>query len=113
MGKKPKISVKPSKVISETSIENTQTQLVMSYKYLCHNNSKYSMETIKDTKIKLQYYNDFYKKISAYSQIDNFKAHISSNKWYRNSNHIHPIDWNDTRIREKTFLVYHQILWNK
>lgn len=101
--KKPKVSTKPTDVITETSIENGQTQFVISYKYLCHNNSKYGMESIKDNKIKIQYYNDFIKKISDYSQLDNFKAHISSNTWYRNSNHIHPIDWNDTRIREKNF----------
>lgn len=103
MVKKPKVSVKPSKIIDETNIKNNSTQLVISYKYLCTNNSKYSMEAVKDSKIKIQYYNDFYKKILEYSQIDNFKAHISSNVWYRNSNHIHPIDWNDRRIKEKNF----------
>ena len=70
MVKKPKVSVKPSKIIDETNIKNNSTQLVISYKYLCTNNSKYSMEAVKDSKIKIQYYNDFYKKILEYSQIE-------------------------------------------
>ena len=42
-------------------------------------------------------------KLHEYSNIKDFKKHISTEHWYRNSNHIHPINWTDNRIRENSF----------
>lgn len=41
-------------------------------------------------------------KLHEYSNIKDLKKHISTEHWY-NSNHIHPINWTDNRIRENSF----------
>lgn len=100
--KHPKVSYRPNAIIEKTDIEDRQTNLVISYKYLITSN-KYSLDSIKDTKIKLQFYNDLITKLNEYCSFENFEEHISSNRRYAKNNHIHPIDWNDNRIRERNF----------
>lgn len=100
--KRPKVSHKPNVIIEKTDIEDRQTNLVISYKYLINSN-KYSLDNIKDNRIKIQFYNDLITKLNEYCSFENFKKYISSDKGYAKSNHIHPIDWNDNRIREKKF----------
>lgn len=100
--KRPKISFKPGEIIDKTNIEDNPTNLVLSYKYLDKTSSKYCFELIDD-KMKSQFYDDFLKKMTEYCQYLNFKKEISSNRRYASSNHIHPIDWTDNKIKEKNF----------
>lgn len=100
---KPKISTKPKNLLTTTSINNKSNKLIISYEYLCLDNKKYSMSEIGNPKQTVCFYNDFNNRLKEYSQYDNFKKHISDNHGYRNKHHIHPIDWNDNRIREISF----------
>ena len=99
--KKPKISNEPQNIINTTHIEKVNQKLIISYEHLDLNNKKYSMDSITDNREKINYYNDYLKKIKEYSELENFKKDIKGR--YADRNHIHPIDWNDTRIREKSF----------
>lgn len=101
--KKPKISTKPVPNIVRTDITSKNTQLVISYKYLDLENRKYSVSQLSDNKIIIKYYEEFNTKIKEYSQYPNFKKYISEDRRYRDKNHIHPIDWKDSRIRELSF----------
>lgn len=101
--KKPKLLTKPSQLITATNIEDNDTNFKISFTELDLKNKKFSISEIKDNRIKSQHYDDFLNKINEYSKITEFKKYINSNHWYRNTNHIHPIDWNDNRIRESCF----------
>ena len=103
MPAKPKISFKPSSPVKATSISDARTQLNISYKYLCTNDKKYSMNELPDNKTMAKFYENFIDKMSEYCKYDNFKKKISSDISYSTSNHIHPIDWKDNRIKEKSF----------
>jgi len=100
---KPKISVKPASPVTATKFENDNTCLIISYKHLCLSNKKYSMDLVNDSKEKISYYDSLYKKLNEYSQHENFKKYVTSNHWYRNTNHIHLINWNDIKIKEACF----------
>lgn len=98
-----KVSNKPKETFNTTDISNENHQFVISNKYLCLSNKKYSLLEINDNRQAIQFYNDFYEKTIEYSKIENFKQKISSDRGYRKANHIHPIDWKDSRIRESNF----------
>lgn len=100
---KPKISVKPASPVTATKFENDNTCLIISYKHLCLSNKKYSMDLVNDSKEKISYYDSLYKKLNEYSQHENFKKYVTNNHWYRNTNHIHLINWNDIKIKEACF----------
>lgn len=100
---KPKISNLPSDLIKPTEINNNDTPIKFSFVNLDLKNKKYSIENIKDNKEKAKLYDNLITKLHEYSTHKNFKKYISDNGPYRDKNHIHPIDWNDERIREKSF----------
>ena len=104
MGKnnKPKVSSKPINPISTLKINGNQ-QLVLAYNYLDINSKKYSMDTITNNKDAIYHYKNFYEKLKEYCEKDNFKKYIAVHKDYSKKNHIHPIDWNDSQIRESSF----------
>lgn len=102
MSPKPKISNKPSKIISETNIKDTPTELHISYRYLCTNNKKYSLDLITDSREKISLYNAMINKLIEYSNIDDFKKSFSD-RIYKKHNHIHPINWKDPQIKEQCF----------
>ena len=101
--KKPKASTSPKELIEPTKIYYDAKQLKFSFVNLNLNSKKYNMDLIGDNKQKAKFYNDFIKKIQEYSTHKNFKKHISDNGTYRDTNHIHQIDWGDSRIRESCF----------
>jgi len=103
MTRKPKISVKPDSPIKATSIADANTQLVLSYQYLCLNSKKYSMDEISDNRTRIGFYKDYFDKMTEYCSHENFKKYIRENGRYRDRNHIHPIDWRDSRIKESCF----------
>lgn len=105
MSRNPKLSHKPSKEIPVTNIGNRSTKVLFSFEYLDTKNSKYSMSNITDNRLCIRFYNDFYKKISDYSKYDNFRKMINDDGRYRDRNHIHPIDWGDSKIRESCFTI--------
>jgi len=100
--KKPKVSSKPNNPIVTTPIISN-SQLVISYDYLDLNNKKYNMQALGDNKTIIQFYKEYYKKMKEYCEYENFKKFISENGRYRDKNHIHQIDWKDSRIREDNF----------
>ena len=102
MSPKPKISSKPSKIISETNIKDAPTELHISYRYLCTNNKKYSLDLITDSREKISLYNAMINKLIEYSNIDDFKKSFSDRS-YKKHNHIHPINWKDPQIKEQCF----------
>ncbi len=103
MPKRPKPSTKQLKSPVTSGKTNQNTQLVISYKYLELNSKKYNMEELGSNTLIIQFYNEFNKKMLEYSSYENFKKHINDNGRYRDINHIHPIDWKDSRIRENCF----------
>lgn len=102
MGKSPKASHKPPKVVPVTDISDRSTKIVFSFEYLDMNNSKYSFEELKDTRIEKQFHSDFHKKMKEYCEKSDFKKSLSEKEW-KKRNHIHPIDWSDHQIRESCF----------
>lgn len=109
MGKKPKISCKPNKIINETNIKDTPTELHISYRYLCTSNKKYSMDLITDAREKIKLYSTMINKIVEYANIDDFKKKLSD-KEYKKHNHIHPINWKDPQIKESGFTSLNSVL---
>ena len=103
MAVKPRISAKPDSPVKTTSITDANTQLVISYQYLCLDNKKYSMDEISDNRKRIGFYQDYFEKLKEYCSYDNFKKHIRENGRYRDRNHIHQIDWKDTKIKESCF----------
>ena len=101
--KKPKTSNKPKSMVQVTKIKDNDNNLKISFADLDLNNKKYSLSELTDNKTKSQFYEDLIGKLHEYSNIKDFKKHISTEHWYRNSNHIHPINWTDNRIRENSF----------
>ena len=101
--KKPKTSNKPKSMVQVTKIKDNDNNLKISFADLDLNNKKYSLSELTDNKTKSQFYEDLIEKLHEYSNIKDFKKHISTEHWYRNSNHIHPINWTDNRIRENSF----------
>ena len=99
--KKPKISNKPQHQIPITDITKKDKKFHISFEYLDSDNKKYSMDLVSNSREKIQFYNDLLKKINEYSKLDNFKLDIRGR--YSDTNHIHPINWRDDRIREKSF----------
>lgn len=102
MGKKPKISFEPNKIINETNIKDIPTEIHISYRYLCTDNKKYSFDAVTDSKQKINLYNSMISKLAEYGKIENFRKNLSD-KNYKKRNHIHPINWKDPQIREKCF----------
>ena len=101
--KKPKESSRPQNVINVTNIGSVNTQLVISYKYLDNSNKKFSMDLISNNRLRIQSENRLRSKLSEYCDFDNFKKKIKDDLTYRDNNHIHPIEWDDNRIRESSF----------
>lgn len=100
---KIKVSISPKKNLNTTDISKGNRQFVISYKYLCLDNKKYSFDELTDNRIAKQHFIDFYEKVIEYSQLEDFKKKISSDKAYSKKNHIHPINWKDPQIRENSF----------
>lgn len=100
--KKPKLSSKPTPQIISNKLDSNR-QLIISYRYLDLQNSKYDMNSISDNRTLLQFYNDFHKKMIEYGKHEDFKKYICENGLYRDRNHIHKIDWKDTKIKESSF----------
>lgn len=100
--KRPKISNAPNLPITVSNTKEDK-HLVISYRYLDLNNSKYSLELLTDNRIYRQFITDFLKKIAEYSQHEDFKKYIREEGRYRDRNHIHLIDWKDKRIKESSF----------
>lgn len=98
--RKPKTSSKPSKTIPTTSIENKNKKILFSYEHLDLSNSKYVLSSIGDYKIYNQFISEYFCKIQEYSKKE--KKEFSNIRW-REINHIHPIDWKDSQIREDSF----------
>lgn len=99
--KRPKLSSIPQNRIQVTDITSQSKKILFSYEFLDLTNKKYSFEPF-ESKIVTQFYNEYLKKLQEYSQKDNFKKSLSDGTW-RKKNHIHPIDWSDSQIRESSF----------
>ena len=65
--KKPKLSSKPTPQIISNKLDSNR-QLIISYRYLDLQNSKYDMNSISDNRTLLQFYNDFHKKMIEYGK---------------------------------------------
>lgn len=107
--KHPKISNKPNASIVPLKT-NEDKHIVISYRYLETNNSKYNLDLISDNRLFIQYNNEFNKKMQEYAQHEDFKKYIRENGRYRDRNHIHFIDWKDNRIKESCFTNLQQDL---
>lgn len=95
-----KPSSKPNKNIPITPIENKNKKILFSYEHLDLSNPKYILSSIGDYKTYNQFVSEFFCKIQEYSTKE--KKDFSDKTW-KKSNHIHPIDWKDSRIRESSF----------
>lgn len=101
--KKPKTSIKPKETFNITPINDRNTKVLFSFEYLDLKSSKYSLNNITQNNIKIQFNNELLKKLTEYSQEENFRKFINDNGVYRDRNHIHQINWNDIQIKEKCF----------
>lgn len=102
MAKKPKPSHQPTGTLPKTNISSVPTELHISYRYLCLDNKKYSLDSITDNRERIRLENALLSKLQEYCELDNFKLKLSD-KNYKKHNHIHPINWKDPQIREENF----------
>lgn len=100
---KIKISKNPIEQIKVSNNIPSKNKLIISYEFLCLDNDKYSIDSIKDFRLAVKSMKEYYKKINEYCKVENFKLKISSDIKYRQDNHIHPINWSDNQIREDGF----------
>ncbi len=102
MTRKPKPSNNPNKTLAKTNISGIPTELHISFRYLCNDNKKYSLDSITDSRERIKLENVLLSKLQEYCKLDNFKLQLSDKK-YKQHNHIHPINWKDPQIREESF----------
>lgn len=111
--KKPVISTQPSSLIKTSDISKNDFTFQVSFAKLDLENKKYSMKSLTDNRERIDYNSAFFKKMQEYGKHSNFKKYINDNKNYADNNHIHPIDWNDNRIRENRFTSLDNETWRQ